>query len=86
MKIHTKRILAAILSTGVIASTLGATLTSAAADVKVAITDNHYTSNYWFFSKYYLYGFIPIPSSSKPTRYYTPEDQKYYNNAVKALL
>ncbi|MBO4876989.1 MAG: M4 family metallopeptidase [Ruminococcus sp.] len=83
MKIHTKRILAAILSTGVIASTLGATLTSAAADVKVAITDNYYTNNYWFFSKYYLYGFIPIPNSSKPTRYYTPEDQKYYNNAVK---
>lgn len=90
MKIHSKKILAAILSAGVIASSLGATLTSgaamtsSAADVKISITDNEYANDYLFYNRYRLWGFFPIPSTSKPSRYYTSEDQTFYNNALKA--
>ena len=83
MKKHSSKIIAAILSAGVIASTLGATLSASAADVKVSMVRNQYTSDYDSLNQI-TYGYYPVKGTVKSGNYFNQTEYNFYNNTVKA--
>lgn len=82
MKKHTKKFLAALISTGVIASTIGATLASAASDVKVQMMQNDYVMHM------FPTGLAPVylakVGTDKSPRYFNQAESSYYKSIVKA--
>ena len=82
MKKQTKKILAAILSTGVIASTIGATLSNAASDVKVSLMQNEYIQYQFPQARTRVY--MAKMGTDKNGRYFNQAESNYYKNVVKA--
>jgi len=85
MKKHYKKLLATILSAGVIASTISATFVSsasAACDVKVEMVQNAYVMHQ--FKNNILAVYLPKVGTTKNGRYFNQFESTYYNNVKKA--
>ena len=79
MKKQSKRLISSILSIAVIASTIGATLSTAASDVKVKLVQTKYYTEHGKDFDYYM-----ITGTQKRECYFNQTEYSFYKNAVKA--
>lgn len=82
MKKHSKKLISALLSLGVIASSIGASLSASAADVKVQMVQNYYYKGY--VNNKELKGYFILPDTEKNGRYFNQTEYNYYKNTVDA--
>ena len=83
MKKHSSKIIAAILSAGVIASAMGATLSASAADVKVSMVQNKYCNP--MVNNQPTWGYLPVKGTVKSGNYFNQTEYYFYSNTVKAI-
>ena len=75
MNKYAKKLISAILSAGMIASTIGAAISSASA-ANLKMINNKYTD------RNYVYGYYPVSGTARNPYY---EEMTYYNNTLKAV-